>query len=137
MGVRKSDYQLLSMCIAQMLIKVIEMASKAVDRIQFSFLFLSIGRQREPHHCIHLFPFLKSVGLEGSSTEDALLSLYLEAVTTGSLSIAFSALFLLSHKRLTHQRCINLLHHCITKICRGCHSKNRRSISFFFRKNVC
>ena len=145
-GQENIDDETLSIFTAQMLTKVIEIASKGLDSVQFSFLFLSIGRQLEPHHCNHLFPILNSSHthtyqslspeFEGSSAEDAPLSLYLEAVHAGSLSIASSALPLLSQKRLTHQRCIKLLHHCITQIFQSCDCKNRRTISFFSQECI-
>ena len=130
-GQGNHEDQNLSIFTANILSEVIDLARNALEEVQFPLLFLSIARQLEPHHCNHLFPILSASGSNADSNlEDAPLVLYMKAAHAGSLSIASSALPLLSQKRLSHQRCIKLLHHCLTRVLQSCQCVNRHSISF-------
>lgn len=111
--------------------RILTFARGSMSDIHFASLFLSTGRQLEPHQCNHLFPLLFSAHTPSKSLitdlEDniknvplsiSVQDLYSSAVTAGSLTVAASALPLLDVKKFTHKQCMLLLHHSISTILR-------------------
>lgn len=109
--------------------RILTFARGSMSDIHFASLFLSTGRQLEPHQCNHLFPLLLSahassksliINLEDHSNNVPLSisvqDLYYSAVAAGSLTVAASALPLLDVKKFTHKQCMLLLHHSISTI---------------------
>lgn len=126
-------------CLAMSLFaEVVDAVRCSVTPVQLASLLLGVGRQIEPH-CFHcLFPLPPSIeahrdetivtrtpnkvspkyvvsklhSYEWRTVED----LYSAAVRNGSLSISSSALPLCSSKPSTHEKCNELLHHCLESL---------------------
>ena len=95
---------------------LVHIAISALIQVQFVSLFLNVGRQLEPHPFKSLFPLSLSVNAKDESTVLSLQDLFDMSVEDGSFSIPSSALPLFSNKRIVHNLCVNLLHHCIEEI---------------------
>merc|ERR1712232_710817 len=109
--------------------KLVSVVRMSMNDMHISFLFLSAGRQLEPHQCNHLFPLplsrqpsIKSVvGVKDDMPSAMEVNdLYSFAVIDGSLTVAASALPLLTPKQFTHKQCIQLFHHSISSIVNIC-----------------
>lgn len=95
---------------------LVHIAISALIQVQFVSLFLNVGRQLEPHPFKSLFPLSLSVNAKDDSTILSLQDLFDMSVEDGSFSIPSSALPLFSNKRIVHNLCVNLLHHCIEEV---------------------
>jgi len=131
-----------SLLAKSLLYEIVSISREAFDPLQFSSLFLGIGRQLEPHHFSHLFPLPSTPhhipshskhtfhptidtndctgSLKGDLTHkvhslSTVEDLFTVCVECGSLSVAASALPLYSSQIQSHSKCCELLHHCLTK----------------------
>jgi len=128
--------------VEDVLSRILTFARESMSDIHFASLFLSTGRQLEPHQCNHLFPLLLSTHPAAKSLisdiEDISISvplsitvqdLYSSAVAAGSLTVAASALPLFAVQQFTQKQCIMLLHHSISTILRLCTLDGEQCIS--------
>ena len=110
-----------------LLVNIITITRRFMTPIQFASLFVSVGRQLEPHQFNLLFPLpsVSSLGecrptyhshdeVNNANRISTIEDLYYTSVTAGSVPIAASILPLLTKTKVAHAQCVQLLHHCIT-----------------------
>ena len=94
--------------------RIVAVAQEVFNEVQFASLFLSIGRQLEPHEFALVFP------LPAAESSIAAEDLFFYAGARGSLRTAASSLPLfLSHDE-SHGVVVKLLCHCLRKLDEDC-----------------
>jgi len=94
--------------------RIVTVAQEVLNELQFASLFLSIGRQLEPHEFALIFP------LPAAESPITAEDLFVHSGARGSLRTAASSLPLFSSHGESHGIVVQLLCHCLRKLDEDC-----------------
>ena len=95
-----------------MLASLVATVRETTTPLQFTMLFLKIGRQIEPSCLRHLFP-LPSSTADPTSGGETMDDLFDGSLSNGSVAMSVSALPLLTDAKTTTSMCAASFHHCL------------------------
>jgi hypothetical protein len=99
--------------VSELLVNLVEAIRKSATTLQFSALFLKVGRQLEPNSLPHLFPLpTRNVGT-GTRGEETMDDLFEVALDCGSMDMAVSALPLLADGDTTRSMFVVMFQFCL------------------------
>ena len=99
-----------------LMVRIVTVAQEVFSELQFASLFLSIGRQLEPHDFVLIFP------LPAAESPITAEDLFVQSGARGSLRTAASSLPLFSSHDESHRVVVKLLCHCLRKLDQDCES---------------